>query len=160
MKFFKKIFVPVVAAVCALSICFAFAACTDKETENGNTDKHNKYAAEDDDTNWDYTTYVVYLELPDGTPVSNVTVGICSGDLCLPTVNTNEDGRASATFSASQQGQQVYVHFSLIPDSTGMNLVEYEGPDGYKLPANSSTYNDETVWFLTKKVTTLTFVAE
>ncbi|MCD7729154.1 MAG: hypothetical protein LUI60_04500 [Clostridia bacterium] len=150
MKKIAKIFVPLLAAFCLFTAVAALAAC-------GGDDNTSKYAAEDDDTNWDYTTYVVYLLYPDGSPVADVDVQICSGTNCI-NGETNEDGRASITFPSSQQGETVYMHF---PDViVGIDATPYSGPDGYTLPAGSSAYAGyDHVWYLTQKVTTLTFVA-
>lgn len=151
MKFFKKIFVPLLAVICAFAICLSFAACGD-----GDDDIRSKYAAEDDDTNWDYITYIVYLEMPDGSPAANVNIQVCSGLNCLPK-QTNEDGRAVATFPSSQEGQQVYMHFDNLYDSN-YDVIGYKIPDGCALPANSSDFDGTTVWYLTSKVSTFTFL--
>ncbi len=161
MKFFKKIFLPVLAAVCAFAVCLSFAACTET-TETPVTeeplDKYSKYADENDDTNWDYTTYVIYLELPDGASAADVYVQICSGSNCLPT-RTNEDGRASVTFPSSQQNQKVYIHFNDKYDSNYENIIGYDIPECCEIPNGSTEQDGKAVWFLNEKVTTLKFVA-
>ncbi len=160
MKSLKKLCISITSILMLLTLCITFVAC------GGG----NKYP-EDDDTNWDGKTYVVYVYLDDGvTPVENVSISLCyntaTSNSCLTAAKTNEDGRVSFTFDESIEfvGDPV-IHFN-------KNVITevYDLPEGYGLPADTTeiamsgtpavTY--EHAKYATQKVTkfNLTVVAE